>query len=131
MNMPSKSGLLAARILMSAIFLIAGVRKLMTYAGTAGYFGSLGLPMPEVVVGLVALIEIGGALALITGWQVRPAALLLAAFTLASGFLGHKFWAADGAQFANQLNHFLKNVAMVGGFIAIALTATSDARSKD
>ena len=41
--------LLVGRILLAAIFLIAGSRKVMTYAATVGYFTKLGFPMPEVM----------------------------------------------------------------------------------
>ena len=123
MREQEQAGYTVARILMSAIFLVAGARKLLSYTGTVGYFGSLGIPAPELVVGFVAVLEIMGAIALIAGWRTREVALMLAVFTLVSCLLGHRFWSADGPQFGNQLNHFLKNVAMVGGFIVIALAA--------
>ena len=40
------AAVVAARVLMAAIFLIAGVRKLMTYGATLGYFAKLGIPCP-------------------------------------------------------------------------------------
>ena len=39
--------LLAGRILIGAIFLNAGVRKLLGFAGTVGYFTKLGFPAPR------------------------------------------------------------------------------------
>jgi len=39
---------------------------------------------------------------------------------LASALLAHRFWSAEPAQFANQLNHFLKNVAIAGGLLLVA-----------
>jgi putative oxidoreductase len=56
---------LAARVLMAAIFLIAGVRKLMTYGATLGYFAKLGIPLADVVLPLTIALEIGGFLLLI------------------------------------------------------------------
>ncbi len=109
-----------ARLMMALIFLVAGVRKLLAWGATAGYFAKLGIPMPEVVLPLVVALEIGGAIALIFGWQLRLVCGLLGAFTLASAFLGHAFWSADAAQYAAQLNNFLKNVAMAGGFLLLA-----------
>jgi putative oxidoreductase len=114
---------LSARLLMAAIFVLSGVRKALAFAGTAGYFAKLGLPMPEVVTALVILIEVGGGLMLIAGWQLKPVALAMAVFTLATAFLGHAFWAASPEQFGAQLNNFMKNVAMVGGFVLLAGTA--------
>lgn len=39
---------LLARLLMAALFLPAGISKIGGFAGTAGYIGSVGLPLPEV-----------------------------------------------------------------------------------
>src|SRR5918994_753288 len=116
------SAMLAGRILLSLIFLIAGYRKLMAVAATAGYFGKLGFPMPEVMAWVAIAIELGGAILLIVGWKTRWAAWLLGLFTLIAAFAAHRFWEVDAAQYANQMNHFLKNIAMVGGFIILAAT---------
>jgi putative oxidoreductase len=107
------------RALMALLFLVAGIRKAMAYAGTVSFFTTLGLPMPEVVAPLVMAIEIGGGLALLIGLQTRAVAAMLALFTLGSALIGHKFWAADAAQFNAQLNNFLKNIAIVGGFLVM------------
>ncbi|AMV48960.1 DoxX family protein [Paraburkholderia caribensis] len=105
--------------LMSALFLISGIRKLLTWSATTGYFAKLGLPMAEAIVPLVILLEIGGSLALIFGWRQREIALMLAVYTLMTKFVAHRFWDADPAQFNPQLNNFFKNIAMVGGFLLL------------
>ncbi|HZO01987.1 MAG TPA: DoxX family protein [Burkholderiales bacterium] len=127
--------LLLGRILLALIFLIAGIRKLMAVAGSAGYFAKLGFPMPEVMVWVAIVIEIGGAVLLITGWNARRAAWLLILFTAIATAMAHRFWEFDAAQYANQMNHFLKNVAIIGGLLYLAafgpgaLSADSRARS--
>ena len=114
------SAMLVSRILLSLVFLIAGYRKLMGVAASAGYFAKLGFPMPEVMVWVAIAIELGGAILLIIGWKTRWVAWLLALFTLIAAFAAHRFWEVDAAQYANQLNHFLKNLAIVGGFMFVA-----------
>lgn len=121
MNAPM---MLAGRILLAALFLVAGTRKLMAVAATAGYFGKLGFPMPDVLVWVVIVVEIGGALLLILGWHARKAAWLLMLFTLIATFAAHRFWEFDAAQYANQLNNFLKNLAIVGGLLFVAASGT-------
>jgi putative oxidoreductase len=121
----------SARLLMAAIFVLSGLRKALAFAGTAGYFAKLGLPAPEVITALVILIEVGGGLLLIAGWQLKPVALAMAAFTLATAFIGHAFWAAPPEQFGGQLNNFMKNVAMVGGFLLLAGTAGLGLKSSE
>ena len=108
-----------ARFCMALIFIVAGVRKVMGYEGTVKYFGGIGLPMPEIVAPLVMLIEIGGGLLLLFGFRAEIVAWILALFTAGTAVIAHQFWAVDAAQFGNQLNNFLKNLAMVGGFLAI------------
>ena len=120
--MPSAPAMLVGRILLALIFLVAGYRKLMGVAASAGYFAKLGFPMPEVMVWVAIAIELGGAILLIVGWKTRWVAWLLALFTVIAAFAAHRFWEVDAAQYANQMNHFLKNIAMVGGFIILAAT---------
>ncbi|HEU5176769.1 MAG TPA: DoxX family protein [Burkholderiales bacterium] len=113
---------LVGRILLALLFLIAGSRKLMAPAASAGYFAKLGFPMTDVLVWVVIAVEIGAAILLIVGWKTRWAALALALFTLIATFAAHRFWEFDAAQYANQMNHFLKNLAIVGGMLILAAT---------
>ena len=120
--MKSNPALPIGRILLALIYLIAGSRALVAAAGTAGYFAKLGFPMPEVMAWVAIVIELGGAILLIVGWQTRWAALLLALFTVIAALAAHRFWEFDAALQANEMNHFLKNLAIVGGMIILAAT---------
>jgi putative oxidoreductase len=33
--------------------------------------------------------------------------------------MAHRFWEFDAAQYGNQLNHFLKNVAIIGALLYV------------
>lgn len=112
--------LLIGRILLSVVFLVAGIRKAMAIAGTVGYFTKLGMPMADVMVYVAIIIEVGAALMLIVGWKSRYAAWALALFVVIATFMAHRFWEFDAAQYANQMNHFLKNFAIIGGLLFIA-----------
>jgi putative oxidoreductase len=113
--------LLVGRILLAAIFLVAGIRKIMAFAGTVGYFTKLGFPAPEAMAVLAILVEVGGGALLILGWQTRRIAWLMIAFVVIATFMAHRFWQFDAAQYANQMNHFLKNAAIVGGLLYAAV----------
>ena len=111
---------LASRILFAALFLPAGISKLTGFAGTVGYISSVGLPLPTLGAALALTVEIVGSLALLAGFGTRMAALVLAAFTLAASFFFHAFWAVPADQaFVTQLL-FFKNIAVVGGLLALA-----------
>lgn len=112
--------LLVARIFMAALFLVAGIRKLLTYAGTVGYFTKLGFPAAEVLAAVAIAIELGGGLMLLAGWRTRWAAWLLILFVAVATAMAHRFWEFEPAQFNNQLNHFLKNIALIGGLLFVA-----------
>jgi putative oxidoreductase len=117
---------IAARILMSQIFIISGFGKITGYAGTQQYMASHGLP--GALLPLVILTEFGGGLALLFGFKTRWVALALAGFSLLTGVLVH-FQPGDQMQMIN----FMKNLAMTGGllmFVRYGAGAPSiDARS--
>ena len=116
------AGLLIGRILLGLIFVISGIGKIGKFAGVAGYMSSKGIPMSEVLlIGTIAL-EVLGGLAIITGWKARWAAAAIVLFLVPATLVFHQFWAADQANYQNQLNHFLKNLAIMGGMIYIVLT---------
>ncbi len=107
---------LIARVLLAHMFLLAGLGKLGAdaYAGTQGYMEAMGVP--GMLLPLVIALEIGGALAIIAGWQTRWAALALAGFTLVAAAIFHN-------DFADQMQSilFMKNVAIAGGLLLLAV----------
>jgi putative oxidoreductase len=112
-------GPLAGRVLMAAIFVKSGLGKIAGFGGVAGYMASKGMPLPELLLVGAILIEVGGGLMLIAGWQARWAALAIIAFTIPATLIFHNFWAVDPAQVQNQTNHFFKNVAIIGGMLYV------------
>lgn len=111
----SSIAMLIGRILMSAIFIQAGLSKLLNVSGTIGYFESLGLPLASVVIWFVILVELVGGLLILTGFYTRIAASVLAVFCIAAAFTGHSNW-ADAMDF----QAFMKDVAITGGLLYIA-----------
>lgn len=104
----------AGRILLAQIFLLAGLNKINGYSGTQGYMEMMGVP--GVLLPLVILLEIGGALALIAGWQTRLTAYALALFSIVSALIFHSNL---GDQM--QMILFMKNWAMAGGLLVLAI----------
>jgi len=108
---------LAGRILISAIFIVAGLNKLMAYDGTQAYMESMGVP--GMLLPLVILTELGGGLLVLAGWQMRFAAFLLAGFCIVSALIFHNNF---GDQM--QMIMFMKNMAMAGGFLFLVAGET-------
>ena len=111
---------LLARLLLAALFLPAGISKISGFAGTAGYIGSVGLPLPEVGAAIAIAVEVLGGIALIVGFGTRWAALALAVFTLVASFFFHAYWALPAEQQMVQQLMFMKNIGVVGGLLALA-----------
>lgn len=110
----------AARLLIAALFLPAGLAKITGFAGTVGYIASVGLPAPTLAAAAAVILEIGGGIALLVGLGTRYAALALAFFTLVASFIFHAYWAVPADQaYVTQLL-FFKNIAVAGGLMAIA-----------
>ena len=101
---------LLGRVLLSAIFIIAGYSKIGGYAGTAGYMESMGIP--GALLPLVILTELGGGIAILLGLFTRPVAVALAGFSILSGLIFH------GTP-ADQIM-LMKNFALAGGFLVLA-----------
>ena len=111
---------LVGRLLLALLFLPAGIMKIGGFAGTAGYIGSKGLPLPELGAMIAIIVEVGGGLALIAGFGTRMAALALAVFTLVATFVFHNFWGVPADQAMMQQLMFYKNIAVVGGLLVLA-----------
>lgn len=105
---------LVARVLMAHMFLIAGIGKITGYAGTKAYMTAMGVP--GALLPLVIALEIGGALAIIVGWQTRLVAYALAAFCVVAALIFHH-------NFADQMQMimFMKNFTIAGGFLLLAV----------
>lgn len=106
---------LGGRLLLAALFLFAGSSKIAGYDATAAYMASMGVP--PALLPLVIVTEVGGSLAIITGWHTRAAAFLLAGFSLLAAGIFH-------SDFGNpmQLILFLSDVAVAGGLLTLAAT---------
>jgi putative oxidoreductase len=110
---------LVGRVLLALMFVWAGYGKITGYDGTAGFMASVGMPMVGVLLPLTILVELGGGIALIVGWQARWVALALAAFTLVASLIFHNFWAMTGAAVMTNTLFFYKNVAVIGGMLMV------------
>lgn len=108
--------ILVARILISILFILAGFGKLTAISATAGWFGSIGLPMPTVTTVVVGLVELLGGISVLVGFQTRIAAIVLAVFTLAATAVAH----LDFSQAGNALM-LQKNLGITGGLLLLAV----------
>ena len=113
---------LFGRILLALIFVFSGFNKLTHFDGTAGYMAMHGLPMAHVLLVASIAVELGGGLMLLLGWHARIAAAALFLFLIPTTLIFHAFWAvnpSDVMALQNQMNHFMKNLAIMGGMLYV------------
>ncbi|MEK6418374.1 MAG: DoxX family protein [Burkholderia gladioli] len=112
--------LLVSRLLLMLLFVLFGFQKLMNFSATSGYMASTGLPTPTLAALIAVVMELGVGLLIAVGAWVRPLSLVLAAYTLATAFIGHPYWTMSGMeQYMNMIN-FYKNISIVGGLALLA-----------
>ncbi|MDW5441808.1 DoxX family protein [Polaromonas sp. SM01] len=114
--------ILLARLLLMALFLVTGWKKLTNFSATVGYMASTGAPLPQLSTVVAIAVEFFGAIALILGVYTRPLALLYVLFTFATALMGHHFWTQSGAEREGNKINFLKNLSIMGGLLLLAIT---------
>ena len=114
--------ILAARLLLAALFLIFGWRKLTDYSGTVSRMVQDGAPFPALATPIAIFMELPVAFAVAVGAYTRPSAVLLALYTLGSGLIAHRYWTVTGPNKVDSMESFYKNLGIVGGFLLLCIT---------
>jgi putative oxidoreductase len=120
----SDVALLLSRIAFAALFVPAGLRKLMDLASFTASLQKQGVPYADVLAPVGAGIEFIGGIALAIGFQTRLAAVLLLLFTIIATLIAHRFWEFEGQARQMQQGQFFKNVAILGGFLALCVAGS-------
>lgn len=112
---------LIGRILFALVFVASGVMGHLAQARqTAEYTRAQGAPAPELMVPLSGVVIIVGGLSVALGVYADVGALLLAGFAFSVAFFMHAFWREQDPQMQqNQMAHFMKNLALVGGALVL------------
>jgi putative oxidoreductase len=114
--------ILAARLLLAALFLIFGWRKLMDFSGTVSQMVQLKAPTPVLAAGVATFMELPVSFAITVGAFTRPLALLMCLYTLGTALIGHRFWTVNDAERVDSMDSFFKNLSIMGGFLLLFVT---------
>ena len=118
-NLVKTYGPLLGRILITVIFLRSAFGKVTGFSAVAAGMAKKGMPYAEILLVGAIVFEIAGGLMVLFGWRARWGALLLILFTVPATLFYHDFWNMEAAQYRGQLNHFMKNLSIVGALIFV------------
>lgn len=107
-------GMLGARILLSSVFLLAGVEKIAAFSATQTYMAQHGMKMTAMFLVLAILFEVGGGICLLLGYFPRLGAAALFLYLIPVTAVFHRDLGNPA-----QLTQFAKNVAIMGGLLAV------------
>ena len=111
---------LLGRLLITYIYIDSGVAKILSWSGNIQYMSTRHLPFIPVLLAIALVIEVGGSICLITGYQARWAAFIMFGYTIVLTLIFHNYWSFTGMVRGSQETHFRKNIAIAGGLLALA-----------
>jgi putative oxidoreductase len=110
-----------ARVILGLYFLYNGLNHLRNLKAMAEYARSKKVPSAEFLVALTGLMLLAGGISILSGYLVPWGIALLAIFLVPTAFIMHNFWAEqDPMAKANQMAHFLKNIALAAAVTMLA-----------
>jgi putative oxidoreductase len=114
-------GALAARICLSTVFLFSGITKLLDPKAGVAEVAALNLPAPPLFLALTIFCQVGAGLMVLLGCWTRFAALVLLGFTVTATLMAHRAAGLSGAARQQQITTSLEHLAIVGGFLLLAI----------
>jgi putative oxidoreductase len=114
------SGLMVlGRAMIATVFVWMGIDKVMTWGAYVSYMNAEGMRAIPFFLAAAIVIEIVGGLMIFTGTFTRFAAVGLCLYLIPVTLIFHDFWNEGGLARQYDLFHFLKNVAIMGGLLAV------------
>jgi transmembrane protein len=117
-----------ARIVLCLPFWWSGLRKLCDFSGGTAEMAALGLKPAWLFNALTILVQLGGSLLVILNLWTWLGAGALGVFTALATVMAHRFWTLDGIERVRELDTFLEHLAIIAGFVLVAILGVVGAR---
>jgi len=115
-----KAAFLIGRLVFGGFFLYNGINHLKERKQLGQYAGAKNVPMPEVAVTATGVALIAGGASILLGVKPKLGAAAIAGFLAGVSPVMHNFWSVqDPNQRMNEMVHFSKNLALLGGALAL------------
>lgn len=115
-----KTVFLLGRLIFGGFFLYSGLHHFQDKKALSQYAAAKNVPMPDIAVTASgAMLMLGGA-SILLGVKPKIGALALIGFLGGVSPIMHDFWSTeDSERRQNEMVHFMKNMAMLGGVMAL------------
>ncbi len=112
---------LIGRILFSSLFIMSGaMNHLMNLDQSTQYAEMKGVPSPRISVIVSGVVILLAGIAVLVGWQIGIASIVLFLFLIVTSFMMHDFWAIDDPQQQQtEMSQFMKNMVIAGGCLIL------------
>ena len=115
-----KAAFLIGRLLFGGFFLYNGINHLKERKSLAQYAQAKNVPLPEAAVTATGAALIAGGASILLGVRPKLGTAAIAGFLAAVSPVMHNFWnIEDPNQRMNEMINFTKNLALLGGAIAL------------
>lgn len=115
-----KAAFLVGRLIYGGFFVYSGIHHFQERKSIAQYASAKNVPLPEVAVTATGALLVAGGTSILLG--VKPKLGTMAVMTFLAGVspFMHDFWNADDPnQKQNEGVNFMKNMALLGGALAL------------
>ena len=118
-----KAFITIGRVLLGIYFLLPGISKIPTYAGTTEYMLLHNIPLASILLPITIVLQIGLGAMLIIGYRIKESALILAALTIFINIGMHDFWNEyPNTDAGHETQNFVKNLAIFAGLLVLSAT---------
>lgn len=119
-----------ARLAIVGVFLLAAVSKTVNFSAAVAEQAHFGLHPPELWAAATITVELIGSTLILTNRLVWLGAGMLGVFTALTSVIAHAYWRLpQGPQRFAEFNSFYEHVALIGGFVLVALVAKHSQRT--
>ena len=118
-----KTFITVGRMLLGLYFLLPGISKIPTYAGTTEYMLLHNIPLASILLPITIVLQIGLGVMLIIGYRIKESALILAALTIFINIGMHDFLNEyPNTDAVHETQNFVKNLAIFAGLLVLSAT---------